>query len=221
MSPLAESTHARDPRPRARWSRRPQLGGDPGPHARPRRVARTAPRRRRQLHRHLPAVGRVTRCGFPHVPGSEGSGTVVGVRPGRPLRRRRAGGMVSAPGSYAEYVLVPAASALAVPDGVDLDTAAALPLQGLTAHYLTRSTLPVSEGTTVLLTAGARRRRPVGDPARQGARCPRDHHRRHARRRPRSRARPAPTTSWSWQTSRWPTSRDAVRALVPGGVDVS
>lgn len=92
---------------------------------------------------------------FPHVPGSEGSGTVVGCGPDVPFAVGERVAWSSAPGSYAEYVLVPAASALAVPDGVDLDTAAALPLQGLTAHYLTRSTHPVSEGTTVLLTAGA------------------------------------------------------------------
>ncbi len=42
-----------------------------------------------------------------------------------------------------------------MPDDVSLDVAAALPLQGLTAHYLVTSTYPVREGDTVLVHAGA------------------------------------------------------------------
>jgi NADPH2:quinone reductase len=42
-----------------------------------------------------------------------------------------------------------------VPDGVDDLTAAALPLQGFTAHFLARSVVPVGERSTVLLHAGA------------------------------------------------------------------
>lgn len=60
-----------------------------------------------------------------------------------------------APGSYAEQVIVPAAAALPVPDGVELPTAAALLLQGLTAHYLTTSVYPVAAGDTVLVHAAA------------------------------------------------------------------
>ncbi len=90
---------------------------------------------------------------FPHVPGSEGSGVVVAAAEGFRVGDRVA--WAQAPGSYAELVTVPAARALRVPDAVDLDTAAALPLQGLTAHYLVRSTHPVTEGTTMLITGGA------------------------------------------------------------------
>ena len=44
---------------------------------------------------------------------------------------------------------------LPVPDGVGDDVAAALLLQGLTAHYLVTSTFPVTAGQDVLLHAGA------------------------------------------------------------------
>jgi len=60
-----------------------------------------------------------------------------------------------AQGSYAEKVIVPAERALRVPDGVDDLTAAAVPLQGLTAHYLATSTCPVAEGDDVLIHAAA------------------------------------------------------------------
>ncbi len=93
---------------------------------------------------------------FPHVPGSEGAGTVTGV--GEGVSDLAVGDTVAwadAPGSYAEFVRVPAARALKVPAGVDLDVAAAIPLQGLTAHYLATSTYPVQAGDTILVHAGA------------------------------------------------------------------
>lgn len=93
---------------------------------------------------------------FPHVPGSEGAGVVEAV--GREVRDFAVGDLVawaSAPSSYAELVVVPDAVALRVPDGVTDEVAAALPLQGLTAHYLVTSTFPVLEGQDVLVHAGA------------------------------------------------------------------
>lgn len=93
---------------------------------------------------------------FPHVPGSEGAGVVEAV--GREVRDVAVGDLVawaSAPSSYAELVVVPEAVALRVPDGVTEEVAAALPLQGLTAHYLVTSTFPVLEGQDVLVHAGA------------------------------------------------------------------
>lgn len=59
------------------------------------------------------------------------------------------------PGAYAEYAIVPAARLVPVPDGVDPKTAAAVMLQGMTAHYLTRSTYPLKEDTTALVHAAA------------------------------------------------------------------
>lgn len=93
---------------------------------------------------------------FPHVPGSEGAGVVEAM--GREVRDFAVGDLVawaSAPSSYAELVVVPEAVALRVPDGVADEVAAALPLQGLTAHYLVTSTFPVLEGQDVLVHAGA------------------------------------------------------------------
>ncbi|HYI93370.1 MAG TPA: quinone oxidoreductase [Bryobacteraceae bacterium] len=58
-------------------------------------------------------------------------------------------------GSYAEYAVLPAAKLVRVPDGVETRTAAALMLQGMTAHYLTRSTFPLKKGDTALVHAAA------------------------------------------------------------------
>lgn len=93
---------------------------------------------------------------FPHIVGSEGAGVVVEA--GTPNGEFSPGDRVAwsdAAGSYAEYVLVNADRTLPVPGDVDLDTAAALPLQGMTAHYLAVSTYPVQVGDTVLVHAGA------------------------------------------------------------------
>jgi NADPH2:quinone reductase len=58
-------------------------------------------------------------------------------------------------GSYAERVAVPAAQLVKIPDGVGLDTAAAVMLQGMTAHYLTHSTFPLASGQRCLVHAAA------------------------------------------------------------------
>ena len=93
---------------------------------------------------------------FPHIPGDEGAGVVAAVGDG--VTTLAVGDRVAwadSPGSYAELVRVKAERALRVPDGVALDVAAALPLQGLTAHYLATSTYPVQPGDWVLVHAGA------------------------------------------------------------------
>ncbi len=93
---------------------------------------------------------------YPHVVGVEGSGTVEAVGPD--TAGFAVGDEVAwnqAPGSYAELAVVPASNAVKVPGDLDLVTAAALPLQGMTAHYLVTSTFEVGPGHDVLLTAGA------------------------------------------------------------------
>jgi NADPH:quinone reductase len=93
---------------------------------------------------------------FPHVVGSEGAGRVVAV--GDDVDDLAVGDRVAwsaAPGSYAEQVVVPAREAVRVPDDVSDDIAAAVLLQGLTAHYLVTSTFPVVSGQDVLVHAGA------------------------------------------------------------------
>jgi NADPH2:quinone reductase len=93
---------------------------------------------------------------LPWVLGAEGAGTVAEV--GNSVAGLSEGGTVawaSVPGSYAEYVTVPADRAVPVPDGVSAEVAAAVLLQGMTAHYLTESTYPVKKGDAVLIHAAA------------------------------------------------------------------
>jgi NADPH2:quinone reductase len=92
----------------------------------------------------------------PYVPGSEGAGTVVAV--GEGVAEFAAGDHVAwaeGPGSYAELAAVHAKDLVPVPEGVDLKAAAAVMLQGLTAHYLCHSTFPVTEGTVAVVHAAA------------------------------------------------------------------
>lgn len=92
----------------------------------------------------------------PFTPGSEASGTVVDVGAGvDPALLGARIATATATGAYAEHFTAPVDRLLAVPEAVDLAEAAALPLQGMTAHYLCRSTFPVHEGHTVVVTAGA------------------------------------------------------------------
>jgi NADPH:quinone reductase len=58
-------------------------------------------------------------------------------------------------GAYAEYAVVPADAVVPVPDGLDLQAAAAVLLQGMTAHYLSHTTYPLDEGDTCLVYAAA------------------------------------------------------------------
>ncbi len=60
-----------------------------------------------------------------------------------------------APGAYAEYAIVPANKLVPLPDDVSAKDAAAILLQGMTAHYLTHDTYPIEAGNTVLVHAAA------------------------------------------------------------------
>lgn len=93
---------------------------------------------------------------FPVGIGSEAAGIVEAVGPG--VTEFRAGDRVAyamARGSYAEFAKVPAANLVPVPAAVSLEQAAAVLLQGMTAHYLTRSTFPLKAGDTCLVHAAA------------------------------------------------------------------
>ncbi|RSS54882.1 quinone oxidoreductase [Streptomyces sp. WAC01280] len=93
---------------------------------------------------------------LPYILGLEGAGTVVAV--GSDVRGFSEGDRVAwqgVPGGYAQRALVPADLAVHVPDGVTDQMAAAVPLQGITAHYLVTSTYPVKEGETILVHAAA------------------------------------------------------------------
>lgn len=100
--------------------------------------------------------GGVYKMQLPFTPGSEAAGTVLEV--GEGVTDFAVGDRVAtaaARGTYAERFVVAAAEVARVPDGVDIETAAALPLQGCTAHYLATSAAHPQPGDTVLVHAGA------------------------------------------------------------------
>ncbi|HXZ86486.1 MAG TPA: quinone oxidoreductase [Myxococcota bacterium] len=93
---------------------------------------------------------------LPFVSGLEGAGVVEALGAG--VRELAVGDHVawaSAPGSYAQAVVAPADRLVRVPAGVADEVAAAAMLQGMTAHYLCRSTFPVKAGDTALVHAAA------------------------------------------------------------------
>lgn len=92
----------------------------------------------------------------PFVVGEEAAGVVEAVGPG--VSGVKAGERVAwanVMGAYAEYAVVPAEKLVRVPEGLDSRTAAALMLQGMTAHYLAKSTYPLKAGETCVVHAGA------------------------------------------------------------------
>ncbi len=93
---------------------------------------------------------------LPHALGVEGAGVVEAVGDGvasvRPGDRVAYGSLL---GAYCEARVVPADRLLRLPDGIDLETAAAIMLKGMTARYLLRVTYPVKRGDTVLIHAAA------------------------------------------------------------------
>jgi NADPH:quinone reductase len=92
----------------------------------------------------------------PYVPGAEGAGVVAAAGPG--ADGFAAGDVVAwagVPGSYAQRIAVPADRAVPVPAGVEPRQAAAVMLQGMTAHYLATATYPVAPGDPVVVHAAA------------------------------------------------------------------
>jgi NADPH2:quinone reductase len=91
---------------------------------------------------------------LPLTLGQEAAGTVDAVGPG--VRDVKPGDQVvyaSVQGSYAEYAIVPLWRLVPIPTGVNTQQAAAVMIQGMTAHYLTFSTYPLKEGETALVHA--------------------------------------------------------------------
>jgi NADPH:quinone reductase len=92
----------------------------------------------------------------PFTPGGEGAGTVLAIGDG--VTEFAPGDHVAWAGGragYAEQVVLPANRAVPVPDHIDLKVAAAVMLQGMTAHYLCNSTFPVQEGNVTVVHAAA------------------------------------------------------------------
>jgi NADPH:quinone reductase len=93
---------------------------------------------------------------LPAIAGREGAGRIAAL--GADVAGLRVGERVAfldAAGGYAERVLLPAARALPVPETLAPELAAALPLQGVTAHYLVRTIAAAGPGTTLLIHAAA------------------------------------------------------------------
>jgi NADPH:quinone reductase len=93
---------------------------------------------------------------LPFTPGGEGAGRIVAV--GEGVTAVRPGDRVASvnlQGAYAELARVPAERLVLLPDALETGTAAALMLQGITAHYLATSTFPLSEGVWCLIHAAA------------------------------------------------------------------
>jgi NADPH:quinone reductase len=93
---------------------------------------------------------------LPFTPGLEGAGIVTGV--GEGVSGHSVGdriGWTDVLGSYAEGHVIPADRSIPLPKGIDIDVAAAVLLQGLTAHYLATDTFPLNPDHRCLIHAGA------------------------------------------------------------------
>ncbi|HVL97058.1 MAG TPA: zinc-binding dehydrogenase [Solirubrobacteraceae bacterium] len=89
----------------------------------------------------------LARYELPLIPGAEVAGVIEGTD-------RRVAALCGT-GGYAEYVAVPEAMTVPIPEGVSDGTALALLLQGLTAWHLYRTVGRVAEGETVVVVAAA------------------------------------------------------------------
>jgi NADPH:quinone reductase len=96
--------------------------------------------------------------GLPYIPGAEAAGTVVDLGANVTdvkIGDRVAYGISNGYGSYAELHALPAWHVYKIPQSIAFEDAAAIMLQGMTAHYLTHSTYPVKPKDTVLVHAAA------------------------------------------------------------------
>jgi NADPH2:quinone reductase len=92
---------------------------------------------------------------LPFSPGAEFAGVVDAV--GEGVTELKVGERVATAtgmGGYAEYAYAPASRLVPVPEAISLEQAAAVLLQGITAHYLATSTFPLKPGHTALIHAG-------------------------------------------------------------------
>lgn len=93
---------------------------------------------------------------LPFINGQEGAGVITEVGPEvsdfRPGDRVAYTGSL---GSYAEHAAIPSARLVKIPDSLTFEQAAAAMLQGMTAHYLLKSTYKLQSGATALIHAAA------------------------------------------------------------------
>lgn len=93
---------------------------------------------------------------LPFVPGSEVAGIVAEVGEGVDdvAEDDRVVSLIGA-GGYAEYAIAQAGAIIPLPEGLDFDEAAAIPLQGLTAYHILKTSGAMQEGKSVLVHAAA------------------------------------------------------------------
>jgi NADPH:quinone reductase len=87
--------------------------------------------------------------------GNEGAGVVVAAGEGVAMIPGSRVAYAMNRGSYAEYATVPAAQLALLPEAISYEQGAAVMVQGMTAHYLTRSTYVLKPGSTCLIHAAA------------------------------------------------------------------
>jgi NADPH2:quinone reductase len=93
---------------------------------------------------------------LPLVIGQEGAGVVSAL--GNKVTSVKIGDRVAytnVMGAYAEYAAIPGWRLVKLPLGLDPRTAAAVMLQGMTAHYLVHDTFHLKRGDTILIHAAA------------------------------------------------------------------
>lgn len=98
----------------------------------------------------------VYQTSMPAILGTEGAGEVTSV--GARVQEVKAGDRVAysdVMGTYAQYQSVPGWKLIKIPRGLDEKMAAAVLLQGMTAHYLSHDTFPLKKGQKALIHAGA------------------------------------------------------------------
>lgn len=94
---------------------------------------------------------------LPYIPGVEGVGTIAELDSGAPsdLRVGDRVGWVMASGGYAEFATIPAKTLIPIPDAITDETAVALLLQGMTAHYLARDSFEIKPGDIAIVHSAA------------------------------------------------------------------
>lgn len=93
---------------------------------------------------------------LPYTLGLEGSGVVAGLGSGvGALKEGDAVTWTGVPGAYADFAVVPEQRLVRMPDGLDVRVGAAVMLQGMTSHYLVKTTYPLKSGDTCLVHAAA------------------------------------------------------------------
>jgi NADPH:quinone reductase len=93
---------------------------------------------------------------LPFIPGQEAAGTVIAL--GSDVTGVEVGDRVvwcHIAGTYAQFSVAPAHRLVRIPDGISFQQAAAVMLQGMTAHYLAHSSYAIQPGDDVLIHAGA------------------------------------------------------------------